>query len=412
MHIAILSVNHKLAPIAVREKIAFTGSQVEDGCNILCNNPQINACIILSTCNRLEIYVSSSNSNNIKNMLADFLTDYHKIGRDGISQYLSYFENNNAIEYICKVASGLSSLVLGEPQIFGQLKSAYKAAKVNNTLDKALDKVFQHVFSTAKRVRTDTNIGKHPISIAYCGVRLSEKIWSDISQQTAILVGSGETIELSAQHLTKKNIKHLIIANRTRPNAEKITKKYGGFAIDLTQLTDYIHQADILISSTASPIAIIGKGMIENAIKRRKHKPMFILDLAVPRDIEPETGDLEDVYLYTVDDLNQVINDNFNNRGRSVEAALDIIRKQNKIFNNYLQNIPSQNLIGDYIKNAEIIKQNAVKEAIKGIKNNDNPEKIIKKLADQLTNKLLHKNLINIKQQEDINKCSSCIPKI
>jgi glutamyl-tRNA reductase len=261
-------------------------------------------------------------------------------------------------------------------------------------------------------VRTDTEIGKNPVSVAFCGVKLAEKIFSDFSKQTAILIGAGEMIELSAQHLKNKNIGNIIIANRTRENAEKLTHKYGGSAIGLKELAEYIHKADIIITSTAAPIPIIGKGMIESAISKRKNKPMFVLDIAVPRDVESQVADLDEVYLYTVDDLKSVIDNNMNARNQAKIVAQSVIQEHNSHFLAYLNSIPKHTIIKHYKHNADAIKEHMLGELLSKINGEEN-KALIRKFADQLTNKLLHKNFINIKQIDTMQlpSCKNCIPK-
>ncbi len=345
-------------------------------------------------------------------ILSDYLSDTHQIERGSLDPYFNYFENENAIEHICHVATGLDSLVLGEPQILGQLKDAYHTAKEAGTLNKLLEKLFQHAFSTAKKVRTDTQIGSSPVSVAYCAVKLSEKIFADLAEQTVMLIGAGEMIELCAQHLNQKGVKNMIVANRTVKNAKKIASLYGAQSISLKNFSSVIHQADIIISSTAASVPIIGKGLIETALKLRKHKPMFMLDIAVPRDIEPEVARLDDVFLYTIDDLEQVVNDNIGSRQREKIMAEEIIKGQNKNFANWLKTLPSEQIIQSYRSNANTIKDTAIEEALKKLKNGGDSEQIIRKLADQLTNKLLHAPFKNIKQatQEQLNQCEGCVP--
>jgi glutamyl-tRNA reductase len=411
MFISVLSVNHKIAPVEVREKLAFAEKSLNNALNSLTNLPNVNAGVILSTCNRLEIYISSSDENT-QNILVDFLANYHATTKNHIEEYLDYFNGESAITHICEVASGLDSLVMGEPQILGQLKDSYNTSKQNKTLDTTLEKFFQHAFLVAKKVRTDTEIGKNPVSVAYCGVKLAEKIFSDFSKQTAILIGAGEMIELAAQHLKNKNIGNIIIANRTKANAEKLTKTYGGTAIGLGSLAENIHKGDIIITSTAAPIPIIGKGMIEASIKKRKHKPIFILDIAVPRDVESQVSELADAYLYTVDDLKSVIDENINSRNQAKIIAQNIIKKQNQIFLNYLESIPKHNLIRNYKNNADEIKNQELTKVLAKL-SNEADKLLIAKFADQLTNKLLHKNFINIKQVDNkqVDNCKNCIPK-
>jgi glutamyl-tRNA reductase len=411
--IASISINHKKTPVAVREKVAFSPNEVANANNKLLQNPQINACVILATCNRLEIYISTKQTNN-KELLAKFLADFHNLELD-LNEYLDYFENETAVKHITQVASGLDSLVLGEPQILGQLKDAYNIAKKNNQLDKILEKLFQHAFFVAKKVRSETDIGKNPVSIAYCGVKLSEKIFSDIHKQTALLIGAGEMIELSAKHLAQKNVKQIIIANRTAQNAQKIVDDLSvpTKIIALGQLSDYFYQADIVISSTAAPIAIIGKGLVERSIKKRKHKPIFILDIAIPRDVEAEVAELNDVFLYTVDDLKQVVRDNEQSRNAAKQLAISKINELNQEFIEFFANLNNQEIIKNYYQSANNIKISLIASALKDLQTND-VDIVINKLADQLTNKLLHQNLTNLKALDNdaLKQCHNCIPKI
>ena len=411
-HIAILSVNHQLAPVEVREKVAFAPTQLAQALSQLKQTPGIEAGAILSTCNRSEVYAIVDNDNG-REILSDFLSQTHNIARHQLDPYLSYFSSNDAITHICQVATGLDSLVLGEPQILGQLKDAYHAAKEAKTLNKLLEKLFQHAFSTAKKVRTDTEIGSSPVSVAYCAVKLSEKIFSELSEQTVMLIGAGEMIELCAQHLSQKGVKNIIVANRTIENAEKIASTYQARSISLKQFSNVVHEADIIISSTAASVPIIGKGLIETALKLRKHKPMFMLDIAIPRDIEPEVAQLDDVFLYTIDDLQQVVNDNIDNRQREKTLAEEIIIDQNTKFNHWLSTLPNEQVIQNYRQNAYQIKDETLELALKKLKNSNDPEAILRQLADQLTNKLLHTPFANIKQAESmqLKQCENCIPK-
>ncbi len=409
--IAVLSVNHAKAPVAVRERVAFAPNQLSDKLKELASLDTVEACVILSTCNRAEIY-AIINDDQPTEILSDFLANTHDIPRMEIDPYLDYFEDNLALDHICNVACGLDSLVMGEPQILGQLKDAYHGAKEAGTLNKLLEKLFQHAFSTAKKVRTDTQIGSSPVSIAYCAVKLSEKIFADLSEQTVLLIGAGEMIELCAQHLNQKGVNNMIVANRTIENAQKIASEYDAKAISLKQFSSIIHEADIIISSTAASVPIIGKGLIESALKMRKHKPIFMLDIAIPRDIEPEVGQLNDVYLYTIDDLEQVVSDNIDSREKEKTLAQEIIVKQSQVFNQWLEVQPNEEVVQSYRSSANHIKEQVVVDALKRLNNGGDSEQIIKKLADQLTNKLLHTTFKNIKQtsHKDLGQCEGCVP--
>ena len=410
-YIAALSVNHQLATVATREKVAFTQNELAPAIKALKSIAGIKACVIFSTCNRSEIYVNCDIEDN-REILSQFLASTHGIEHAPLLQYISYFEGDKAIEHICSVAAGLDSLVLGEPQIFGQLKEAYQFSKEHNALDKTLEKLFQHAFATAKKVRTETKIGSSPVSVAYCAVKLSEKIFTDLSNQTVLLIGAGEMIELSAQHLHQKGVKRMIIANRTVENTHDIAIRYDAETINLKQLSEYLHLADIVISSTAAPVPIIGKGLIETVLVQRKHQPMLLIDLAIPRDIEPESDQLEDIFLYTVDDLQQVIEGNIESRKQEKVLAEKIIEKENIEFRAWLDSIPNETIIKEYNKQANQVKDDAINSAMKKLDSGVDPDAIIKELADRLTSKLLHAPFQNIKKTANINlvQCKACVP--
>ena len=395
-NIAILSINHQKAPVAIREKVAFAQGELVPAISALLTFKEIKGCVIFSTCNRSEIYVSHD-SKNIRDVLIKFLASSHGIDYLSLQEYVSYYEANEAVQHICNVACGLESLVLGEPQIFGQLKDAYQLSKNEKALDKILEKLFQHVFKTAKKVRTDTNIGSSPVSVAYCAVKLSEKIFTNLSNQTVLLIGAGEMIELSAQHLSKRGIKKMIFANRTIENAQPIAIKYEAEAISLKSLSENLHRADIVISSTAAPIPIIGKGLIETVLHQRKHKPMLLIDLAIPRDIEPEANQLEDIFLYSVDDLQQIANSNLEERLKEKVLAKEIINEKSVDFIEWANNIPNEEIIKNHRRQANLLKDELLQIALRKLKLGSNPDLVVEELADKLTNKLLHKALESLK---------------
>ena len=399
-NIAILSVNHQIAPVAIREKVAFAHGELAPAISSLLSLKEIKGCVIFSTCNRSEIYVSHD-SKNIRDVLIKFLASSHGIDHHSLIEYVSYYEENEAVQHICNVACGLESLVLGEPQIFGQLKDAYQLSKNESALDKILEKLFQHVFKIAKKVRTDTNIGSSPVSVAYCAVKLSEKIFTNLSSQTVLLIGAGEMIELSAQHLSKRGVRKMIFANRTIENAQPIAIKHDAEAISLKSLSENLHRADIVISSTAAPIPIIGKGLIETVLHQRKHKPMLLIDLAIPRDIEPEANQLEDVFLYSVDDLQQIANSNLEERLKEKVIAKKIINAKSIDFIEWANNIPNEEIIKNHRRQANLLKDELLQTALRKLKSGSNPDLVVEELADKLTNKLLHKTLENLK-----NPCS------
>jgi len=405
-NIAILSVNHQIAPVAIREKVAFAQGELAPAISALLSLKEIKGCVIFSTCNRSEIYVSHD-SNNIRDILIKFIASSHGVDHHSLIEYVTYYEENDAVQHICNVACGLESLVLGEPQIFGQLKDAYQLSKNESALDKILEKLFQHVFKTAKKVRTDTNIGSSPVSVAYCAVKLSEKIFTNLSSQTVLLIGAGEMIELSAQHLSKRGVKNMIFANRTIENAQPIAIKHNAEAISLKSLSENLHRADIVISSTSAPIPIIGKGLIETVLHQRKHQPMLLIDLAIPRDIEPEANQLEDVFLYSVDDLQQIANSNLEERLKEKVIAKKIINEKSVDFIEWANNIPNEELIKNHRRQSNLLKDELLQIALRKLKSGSNPDLVVEELADKLTNKLLHKTLENLKKPNSLKTDSN-----
>lgn len=413
MQIITLSVNHQLAPVDIREKVVFQKSDLAQYLTQLYNHNSISSCVILSTCNRSEIFITTTGDLTIvKDELIKWFASVHNIELDIIKEYLLTFINDEAITHISMVATGMDSLILGEPQILGQLKEAYQIAKDNKTLDKVMEKLFQHAFFVAKDVRTNTKIGISPVSVASCGVKLAGQIFTDLSQQQVLLIGANDMIELAAQHFLDKNIKQLTIANRTIAKAKDIADKYNAKAISLLQLGDYLANFDIIVSATSSPVPILGKGIIETALKQRKRSPIFILDIAVPRDVEPEVSQLEDIYLYTIDDLEQVIEQNISSRNKEKQLASSIINQKSKDFKLWLKMMPNEEIIIQYQQNANIIKEDLIAQALKKITKGDDSSIVIKTLADQLTNKLLHTTFNNIKNVEpaNINQCYGCLP--
>ena len=411
-NIIILSANYRHTPIAIREKVVFTADKINFYLNSLKSKDGIEACAILSTCGRSEIYVTTKNT-NIKELLINYLSITHNIKMHELEPCVDYFENKEAVKHICLVAAGLDSLALGEPQILGQLKDAYRLAKQAGTLDKLLEKLFQHSFSTAKKVRTDTSIGSSPISIAYYATKLSEKIFTDLTKQVVLLIGSGEIIELCAQYFNQKNVKSMIIANRTLENIQKISALYNAKAISLKEFPNFIHKADIVISSTAASVPIIGKGLIETALKLRRYRPIFMLDIAIPRDIEPEVAQLDDIFLYTVDDLQKAVAHNIDNRKKEKILAEKIIKAQNYKFSSWLEALPNERVIQSYRNNAYVIKNILVDNAFKKLQQGVDSKFIIEELANKLISKLLHKPFKNIKTnpQSILGHCQKCIPQ-
>ncbi len=388
MTLIAVGINYNTAPVAIRERLAFPVDSLESSLKTLWNSHAISGAAILSTCNRTEFYYQTEDNN--PQALIEWIAGTKKISPKEFSPYLYSHTDSQSIRHMFRVACGLDSMVLGEPQILGQMKTAYQAAHQAGTLGKHLGKLFHHTFSAAKKVRTDTAIGSSPVSIAFAAVQLSQQIFNSLSDQTALLIGAGETIELTARHLYQNNIGRIIIANRTYDKAHALAAQFNGYAIALSEIPEHLAEADIVVSSTASQLPILGKGRVESAIKKRKHKPMFMVDLAVPRDIEAEVAQLSDVYLYTVDDLQHTIDQNMDSRRKAAEQAEEIIDTQVEHFLSWMRSQGAQSVITDYRQQASLTRDQALSKAISQLNNGRDAEEVLNLLAHTLTNKLIH----------------------
>ncbi len=390
MSIRVIGINHKTAPIAVREKVAFTPNGLIDKLTQIkaeSLDDNKNEVVILSTCNRTEIYLSSDHEFD---EVSRWFNHQNNMGQQVLNQHLYDYSDEQAIQHVMRVASGLDSLVLGEPQVLGQLKVALKTATEQKTAGTMLKRLMQHTFSTAKKVRTQTSVGSNPVSVAFAAVNLAKQIFSDLDKKSALLIGAGETIELVGKHLKNANIGNIVIANRSVENATRLANDLGGLGVSLQQISDYLPEADIVISSTAAPVPIIGKGTVEYALKKRKHKPIFMVDIAIPRDIEEEVGDLDDIYLYTVDDLQSVIKENLNSRQKAAKQAEGMIEIEVENFMGWIRAQDKMQLIKNYRTKIATIQQETLEKASKLLANGESPEETLKFLAHTLTNKLAH----------------------
>lgn len=391
MPLVACGINHQTAPIAIREQLAFNQQQVIPPLQDLIARGYAREAAILSTCNRTEFYCEIDNPQRVTQWL-------HSFSPVEVTPYLYLHQDQAAVRHIIRVASGLDSMVLGEPQILGQMKQAVAIAYQAGTIGSTLKRLFQHVFNVTKQVRTDTAIGTSPVSIAYGAVGLAKRIFADLSQATALLIGAGETTSLAARHLSEQRIHRLIIANRSLHNAQRVARPFQGEAITIADIPQYLAAADIIITATASPLPILGKGSIETALKQRKHRPMFMVDLAVPRDIEAEVATLRDVYLYTVDDLQGLVKDNLENRQKAAEQAEQIIDLQAEHYIRTLRSLDSVPTICAFREKIEMLTQEEMLKALKKVQNGALPEQIIKELTRALANKLMHQPTIQLRK--------------
>ncbi len=399
MQLFAFGINHQTAPLAIREQVAFPAERLEPALHDLAARKVVKEAAILSTCNRTEIYCNTDEPTQA----IDWLADFHHLQRAAIQPYLYTLPHEHAVKHAFRVASGLDSMVLGEPQILGQMKQAVKTAESAGTLGTLLHKLFQRTFSVAKEVRSTTDIGANSVSMAAAAVRLAQRIFPSISEQSVLFIGAGEMIELCLDHFAAQHPKHITIANRTLERAHVLARRVNADSITLNELPEVLARHDIVISCTASPLPILGKGMVERAIKTRKHRPIFMVDLAVPRDIEPEVSELRDVFLYAVDDLAEVVKQGVGSRQVAALEAEAIIETRVQNFMEWMhsrETVPTIRALRDH---AERQRRLELERALKQLARGDDPEKVMDYLSHALTNKLMHgptHALSNVRQDE------------
>ena len=400
MRLLAVGINHKTAPIEIRERVAFAADRLPEALHDLRARSRVEEAAILSTCNRTELMccVKDASADATADAVVTWLGDYHRLRKDQVAPYIYLHPEQNAVRHMLRVASGLDSMILGEPQILGQIKSAYATAMQAGTVGTLLGRLFQHTFSVAKQVRTDTAIGSSPVSVAFAAVSLAKQIFDDLPHRTVMLIGAGETIELAARHLHENGIGRIIIANRTVEKAHALASNFNGYAIELSEIPAHLAEADIVISSTASPLPILGKGAVESAIKARKHRPMLMVDIAVPRDIESEVGELNDVYLYTVDDLQEIIQEGLKSRQEAAKQAEEIIDVQVTRFMGWMQSLDSVSTIRAYREQAERVRDEEIEKARRMLERGMPAAEVLQSLARGLTNKLTHTPSAQMKQ--------------
>jgi len=385
MSLYALGLNHQTAPLAVRERVVFHVERLSEALGEL-KQKLAREAAILSTCNRTELYVAGEEPAAI----AQWLARYHRFEPDGLRPYLYTLPHEQAVRHMFRVASGLDSMVLGEPQILGQMKEAARTAESAGTLGTLLHKLFQRSFAVAKEVRSTTQIGAASVSMAAAAVKLAARIFPSLKDQSVLFIGAGEMIELCATHFAAQAPARITVANRTLERAEKLAHRFNGGALELKALPEHLHEFDIVVSSTASSLPILGKGLVERALRARRRRPIFMVDLAVPRDIEPEAGDLDDVFLYAVDDLAQIVSANVDARRSAVAQAEVIIESQVSQFMHWMQSRESVPLIRTLRTRADELRREELDRAHRMLARGDDPAKVLEALSQGLVNKLMH----------------------
>ncbi|MBA2351771.1 MAG: glutamyl-tRNA reductase [Burkholderiales bacterium] len=399
MHLFAFGINHQTAPLSVREQVAFCVENVEHALRDLVKRQPVKEAAIVSTCNRTEVYCHTAEPARA----IDWLADYHHLPAHDLEPYLYTLPRELAVQHAFRVASGLDSMILGEPQILGQLKQAVKAAEHAGTLGYMLHKLFQRTFSVAKEVRTRTDIGANSVSMAAAAVRLAERIFPSIAGQNILLVGVGEMIELCATHFAARNPARMTFANRSPERGIELAKRHGADLIALSDMPDRLAAYDIIVSSTASALPIIGKGMVESALKLRRHRPILMVDLAVPRDIEPEVAELEDVFLFSVDDLGRAAQEGLDARRAAVAQAEAIIACNVDDFVHWMEAREVVPTIRALRESAEATREAELERALRALAGGADPQTVMDRLSRALTNKFLHtpNQMLNEANPED-----------
>lgn len=382
MTLWVLGLNHQTAPVDLRERVAFDAGTVPHALSSLRALPDVMEAALLSTCNRTELYAVAEDGD----VLATWLATH----ADGLEGYLYRHRDADAVRHLFRVATGLDSMVLGEPQILGQVKDAWATAREHGALGNRLDRLFQQTFAVAKRARTDTRVGANPVSVASTAVRLAQNSFARLSESTVLLVGAGETIELAAKHLSEGKVRRLLVANRTLAHAQELATRHGGYALPLAELERHLAEADVVFSATAAREPVVLHAQVAAALAKRKHKPMLLFDLAVPRDIEASVAELRDAYLYTVDDLERAVEDNRRSRREAADAAEAIIDVQVGRFMESLLAGSRQEPLKRLRALGESTREDVLAKARQQLANGREPEQVLEFLAHTLTNRLLH----------------------
>lgn len=395
MYLTVLGINHRTAPVEVRGQVAFPPEQLARALVELTALDGMHEAAILSTCNRTEVYCTRDDTSC--EAISTWLCRFHQLDEASMQPHFYTYSEAEAVRHMLRVAAGLDSMVLGEPQILGQMKNAYQQALTANSINMLVNRLFQYTFSVAKQIRTDTAIGASPVSVAFAAVSLARQIFGKLENQTALLIGAGETIELTARHLHEQGIGKIIIANRTVSRAHDVAAQFNGYGIGLDEIPAHLEEADIVISSTASSEPLITRDQVKAALKKRKHRPVFMVDIAVPRDIASNVAELNDVYLYTIDDLSQVIAENLRSREEAALQAEEIVDAQVERFMAWMRSLDAVPTVRAYREHAHALGAEELAKARRQLDNGAAPQEVVEALTRSLIRKLTHNPSVNLR---------------
>jgi glutamyl-tRNA reductase len=391
-----LGISHLTAPVAVRERMSFAPEQIPSSLRTITGLPGVREALILSTCNRTEVYAELEGESGAA--LATWLAAERSADDPGVKERFYTYEGDAALQHLFRVACGLDSQILGEPQILGQIKQAYELARSSETAGNRLHRLFQFAFAVAKQVRTDTRIGENPVSVAYAAVRLARQVFSRFESLTVLLIGAGETIELAARHLHEQGTRRMVIANRTVSRARELAEQFQAYAIGLDEIPAHLGEADIVIASTGSPELILHRRDVEAAFRGRKHRPLLIVDIAVPRDVAEDVAGMEDVYLFTIDDLHRAVEENMQSRRVAAREAEGMIELQVARFNEQQRGLDAVPAIRALREHAALLRDQTLEQARQRLAQGEPPEQVLRFLADTLSNRLMHAPTAQLRQ--------------
>ncbi len=395
MALLALGINHQSAPVELRERVTWAAEAIPAALGELLAGAAVREAALLSTCNRTEVYCSIDAG--AESTVEQWLARHHGMPAEHLRSYLYRHADRDAVRHLFRVATGLDSMVLGEPQVLGQVKQAYQLARGANALRTPLERLFQNSFAVAKRVRTDTRIGAHPVSVAFAAVKLAQQVFAELDRASVLLIGAGDTIELAGRHLVDQRVRRLLVANRTLAHAQALATRFGGYALALDELPRHLAEADIVITATASRDPVLSAAAVRSALQARRQRPMFLLDLAVPRDIEPAVGQIDNAFLYTVDDLDRAIEDNRRSRREAAQQAEAIIELQVEHFIAWWQASDRIDALRALRQRGESDRDLLLARAKSLLTQGKPPEQALEFLAHSLTNKLLHAPSANLR---------------
>ncbi|MEW6107929.1 MAG: glutamyl-tRNA reductase [Nitrospirota bacterium] len=399
MKIAVVGLNHKTADVELREKLAFNGPKLEQGLSGIRELPEIKEAVVISTCNRVEVYINTDHVRKAYESLKDFFVDFFDVKRESLDNALYVYDDMDAVKHIFRVASSLDSMVVGEPQILGQLKEAFEFALKQKKTGIILNRLFKKSISVAKRVRTETKIAENAVSISFAAVELARKIFTNLSGRSFMLLGAGEMAELAVRHMITNGVKDIVVANRTYERGRELAEEFNGRAVRFEDFLQQMVHSDILICSTGAHNYILTKIQMQKVMKERKNKPVFIIDISVPRNIDPEINNLDNVYLYDVDDLQGVVDTNVLERRKEAEKAEEIVEEELETFKKWLSSLDSVPTVIALREKAEAIKKEEIEKLINRFPDiGEKEKKSIENMANSIINKLIHAPTIALKE--------------